>query len=65
MADCVENCHPKKDLPLFPASDSKFFMIIWGETGIEFLKDANGRVTAFELRQDGRVERAERISSGP
>ena len=53
----------ERELPLFPSSESKFFMIIWGETEIEFTKDANGRVTGFELRQNGKAERAERISS--
>lgn len=55
----------ERDLPLFPSSESKFFMIIRGETEIDFVKDANGKVTGLELRQDGRVERAERISSEP
>lgn len=55
----------ERDLPLFPSSESKFFMVIRGETEIDFVKDASGKVTGLELRQDGRVERAERISSEP
>ena len=54
----------EKDLPIFPASESKFFMTIWGETEIEFVKDASGEVAGFELRQNGKVERAERIPGG-
>ena len=35
---------------------------LWGDTEIQFVKDASGSVTGFELRQDGKVERAERLS---
>jgi len=55
----------EKELPIFPSAESKFFMITWGETEIEFLRDRNGQVTAFEMRQNGKVDRAERISDGP
>ena len=55
----------ERDLLFLPSSESKFFMIIWGETEIDFVKDTDGKETGLELRLDGRVERAERISSGP
>lgn len=52
----------EQELPIFPSSESKFFMIVWGETEIQLVKDASGKVIGFELRQDGRVDRGERLS---
>jgi pimeloyl-ACP methyl ester carboxylesterase len=56
------NAPTEQELPIFPSSESKFFMIVWGETEIRFMRDGSGKVTGFELRQDGKVERGERLS---
>jgi len=52
----------EKELPLFASSETTFFMIIWGETEIEFTKDAAGAVTGFQMRQGGRTQTAKRVS---
>jgi hypothetical protein len=39
-----------------------FFMIIWGETRIEFTQDAAGAVTRFQLRQGGQIHTAKRVA---
>ena len=54
----------EKEIPLFPLSDTTFFMIIWGESRIEFIKDAAGAVTGFELRQNGGTQTAKRVPAG-
>ena len=54
----------EKEMPLFPASDATFFMILWGETRIEFVQDPGGSVTGFRMRQDGRTETAKRLPAG-
>jgi 3-oxoadipate enol-lactonase len=54
----------EKELPLFASSETAFFMIIWGETEIEFTKDAAGAVTGFQFRQGGQTQTAKRVSSG-
>jgi pimeloyl-ACP methyl ester carboxylesterase len=59
------NAPTEQESPIFPSSDTKFFMIVWGEAELEFLKDGDGRVTGFELKQGKSVDRAERISGGP
>src|SRR5262249_14693608 len=51
----------EKELPLFPSSETTFFMMIWGETRIEFTKDSNGTVTGFQYRQGGQTEIAKRL----
>jgi hypothetical protein len=53
----------EKELPLFASSETKFFMIIWGETEIEFTKGAAG-ITGFQFRQGGQTQTAKRLSSG-
>ena len=54
----------EKELPLFPSSETTFFMIAWGETEIEFTKDATGAVTGFQYRQGGQTQTAKRLPSG-
>ena len=54
----------EKEMPLFPSSEATFFMIVWGETRIEFVKDAGGAVTGFQMRQNGRTETAKRLPDG-
>ena len=54
----------EKELPLFASSEAKFFMIIWGETEIEFTKDAAGSVTGFQFRQGGQTQSAKRLPGG-
>lgn len=53
----------EKELPLFASSETKFFMIIWGETEIEFTRDTTGAVTGFQLRQGGQTRTAKRLPS--
>jgi 3-oxoadipate enol-lactonase len=54
----------EKELPLFPSSDTTFFMILWGETEIQFTKDASGAVTGFQYRQGGQTQTAKRLPGG-
>ena len=56
------NAPTEQELPIFPSSETTFFMIVWGDTEIRFEKDPSGKVTGFELRQNGKAERAERLS---
>lgn len=52
----------EKEIPLFPRSDSKFFTMLWGETEIEFVRDASGAVVAFDMTRDGTVQHCPRIA---
>jgi len=54
----------EKELPLFPSSDTTFFLIVWGETEIQFTKDAAGAVTGFQYRQGGQTQTAKRLPAG-
>ncbi len=47
--------------PIFPESETVFFLKVV-EAEIEFLKDANGKVTDLVLHQGGRDQKAPRIS---
>lgn len=47
--------------PIFPESESLFFLKVV-DAEIEFLKDASGAVTALVLHQNGRDQKAPRIS---
>jgi len=51
----------EREMPLFPSSEATFFMIVWGETRIEFTKDGSGAVTGFQMRQNGQTDTARRI----
>ena len=51
----------EKDLPVYPLSATKFFMIIWGEMQFEFVKDASGKVTGVDLVHNGEVQHCARV----
>jgi hypothetical protein len=53
----------EREMPLFPSSETTFFMILWGETQIEFTRDAAGAVTGFRMIQDGDTQTARRLPS--
>jgi CubicO group peptidase (beta-lactamase class C family) len=48
-------------LPLFAEAEGKFFLKVV-DAQLEFLKDANGKITNVILHQNGRDQRAHRIS---
>jgi pimeloyl-ACP methyl ester carboxylesterase len=50
----------ERDVPLHPASDSTFYILIWGGYRFEFLRDANGRATSVDVSQDGKTIQAPR-----
>ena len=51
----------EKEIPLFARGESRFFTMLWGETEIEFFRDAKGIVTHLDLTQNGSVQHCERI----
>lgn len=53
----------EKDLPLFAASETKFFILVWGGIDFTFVRDSGGRVSAVEVAHAGKLSRADRADS--
>jgi hypothetical protein len=51
----------QQKIPVFAEADTKFFLKVV-DAQLEFLKDANGKVTDVVLHQNGRETKASRIS---